>query len=228
MNAAGSKVIAKMRNVGIKSFEHFQAQVWKYYVSGKIKIYRGVRRASYELVPKVGRRDYSLKLEKDALEIFKNRSVPFVRKEPTNDWDWLAVAQHHGLPTRLLDWTQNPLVAAYFAVEGEDVEDSAVYIMGADWIVDTKRDKSPFKIRDVGVFLPSHITPRIAAQTGYFTVHSRTDRAIDGRRITKLIIPKRLRFEFRHKLHSYGIHRATLFPDLDGLARYVKWLKTGE
>jgi FRG domain len=216
-----------MATVRIKSFEDFQAEAWKAYVSGKIRIYRGVKRASYKLVPKVGRQKYSLAIEKQILDVFKYRSVSFLEKEPKNDWEWLAIGQHHGLPTRLLDWTQNPLVAAYFAVEGEDVDDSAVYIMSGEWLVDTNRDKSPFRIRHVGVFLPHNITPRITAQTGYFTIHHRPKEPLRGKRLSKLIIPKKLRDEFRHKLNNYGIHRATLFPDLDGLARYVEWLKTG-
>jgi len=192
-------------------------------------IYRGVKRASYKLLPKVGRKtNYSLKLERDSLEVFQIRGVSFLAKEPRDKWEWLAIAQHHGLPTRLLDWSQNPLVAAYFAVEGEDVDDSAVYMMSGDWIINPKIDKDPFRIRDVGVFLPYHITPRITAQAGYFTVHPQPKSALDGRRIKKLIIPKKLRNGFRHILSHYGVHRATLFPDLDGLARYVEWLKTSK
>lgn len=218
-----------MATVKIKSFEHFQAEAWKYYVSGKLMIYRGVKRASYKLLPKVGReKNYSLKFEKDSLEVFQIRGVSFLAKEPRDKWEWLAIAQHHGLPTRLLDWSQNPLVAAYFAVEGEDVDDSAVYIMSGDWIINPKIDKDPFRLRDLGVFLPYHITPRITAQSGYFTVHPKPKSALDGRHVKKLIIPKKLRSGFRHVLSHYGIHRATLFPDLDGLARYVEWLKTGK
>jgi FRG domain len=217
-----------MATIRIKSFEHFHSEVFKGYISGKIMICRGVKRASYKLLPKVGRKsNYSVKLEKDILEVFKYRAVSFISREPANEWEWLAIAQHHGLPTRLLDWTQNPLVAAYFAVEGEDVDDSAVYMMSGDWIIDTKVDKNPFRLRDLGVFLPHHVTPRITAQAGYFTAHPHPKDALDGRRFKKLIVPKRLRNEFRHVLHNYGIHRATLFPDLDGAARYVEWLKTG-
>lgn len=190
-------------------------------------IYRGVKDSSYNLVPKVGRKNnYSLKLEKDLLELFQIRCVSFLQYQPENKWEWLGIAQHHGLPTRLLDWTQNPLVAAFFAVEGSDVCDSAIYAMSAAWIIDTRIEKNPFQVKGLGVFLPHNTTRRIAAQSGYFTVHPKPPQPLDRRRFDKFIIPKSQRNEFRHILNSYGIHRGTLFPDLDGEARYIEWLKS--
>ena len=44
-----------------------------------------------------------------------------------NQFDTISIAQHHGLPTRLLDWTSSPLVALYFCVRSLAQEDGCIY-----------------------------------------------------------------------------------------------------
>ncbi len=52
----------------------------------------------------------------EMLLAFKRKALPFIKRDPCNDFEWLFLAQHYGLPTRLLDWTTNALVALYFAI----------------------------------------------------------------------------------------------------------------
>ena len=85
---------------------------------------------------------------------------------PQNEWEWLAIARHHGLPTRLLDWTRNPLVAAYFAVEKQHDGDSVVYAYHNERMIETDRYPDPFDRKKVGKFVPTHVTRRITAQVG--------------------------------------------------------------
>ncbi len=213
----------------IKSFNDLHDAVQRY--GKKTIIYRGVKKVSHRLIPDVGRYDAFEsstieKAEKHMLRLFKERAVPHLSFRPRNDWEWLAIARHHGLPTRLLDWTRNPLVAAYFAVEKKYDGDSVVYAYHSQEFILTTKYKSPFDVDHIGKFIPSHLTTRITAQVGVFTIHPKPNEPFKSSAIDRLIIKSTVREVLKWTLYKYGIHRGSLFPDLDGVARHIKWLRT--
>src|ERR1700686_3047090 len=83
------------------------------------------------LLPKIGRGSCKpglLDQEQRLFAEFRRRSAAYLDATNRDDWDMLAIAQHHGMATRLLDWTDNPLVALWFAVrEGSQQSDSVVW-----------------------------------------------------------------------------------------------------
>jgi hypothetical protein len=84
------------------------------------------------------------------------------------------------MSTRLIDWTESRLVAAYFAIANAGVNgDAAIYAISDLRGVTKAEDKNPFKVRTVAVYRPPHISARIPAQRNVFTVHSDTTAPFD-------------------------------------------------
>jgi hypothetical protein len=213
----------------IESFTDLHKAVESY--GDKVIVYRGVTDLNHELIPEVGRHkrkasDIDEKEEKTILRLFKEQALPFLTFRPETDWEWLSIARHHGLPTRLLDWTRNPLIGAYFAVEKEHADDSLIYAYHSPTFFRTDEYSSPFDRKEVGKFIPLHVTRRITAQAGLFTIHPKPTEALKSPEVDRLIIRRDFRKELKRVLFKYGIHRASLFPDLDGLANHIKWLRT--
>lgn len=204
-------------------------------------IYRGVSDASYQLLTRFGRSiisnkafreknpDFSYVLypqhEKVILREFINLSAPYLTLNPANEWEWLAIAQHHSLSTRLMDWTMNPLVAAYFATSyTRPITDCAIYVISDYYQLGrAPLDKSPFDLEYTTRFHPRHTTSRITAQSGLFTVHpeSELEQPFSCDDMEKWVIRKECISEIDSMLHRYGITPASLFPGLDGIAKFL-------
>lgn len=265
---------------------------------GKRRLYfRGQsKRASegYPLTPSVARYTHlnSLTLsereqkECEVLETFSNHLLTYVQHRPQTAWEELAIAQHHGLPTRFMDWTTNPLVALYFAVRNSSRHsaDSAVYVLISNpkRYADLKRGQAaqvtpvgdaatepatppeddayadfgaddtspvmpiaealptadkeelnadvgplelptPFKISENIIYDPPHVSPRIRAQDGVLLACWQPMQPLDEKDYLEIVIKQAAHEDIRRRLDQYGVFDKQLFPDLDGIAKWLKY-----
>ncbi len=100
-----------------------------------LTVFRGVRDVAYELFERLGDliqdiKDRIEKSEKRMLKLFQIVQFRIYIFTPRNDWEWLALTQHHGVRTRLIDWSRNAWLQHIFAVEKEGTTDSEIYTHG--------------------------------------------------------------------------------------------------
>ena len=212
----------------------------KTFRKNQIWLFRGQKNdPTWNLRPKAGRNLLAIP-DQNLFRAWKRYAVS--REEGLSyksDWDWLALAQHYGLPTRLLDWTVNPLVAAFFAIKQSRDSDGVIYAFYQRGSVDVglahepqpdgnPSQPEPFNISNIQKVKPRYITSRLLAQEGIFTIHNPPEIALednihDQQKLIKIVIDKNCLEELRIDLSYYGINEKTMFPDLGGLSDYMSW-----
>jgi hypothetical protein len=281
----------------IESFEEYLSTVRNELPASQI-YFRGQSKlinAGFALTPSIGRykkfgtlsffeRDET---ERAVLGVFTNHLLTYVHHLPRNDWESLAIAQHHGLPTRFMDWTTNPLVALYFAARATMLDDSnnplnsGVYVLTSDPLrfsnlarpsedaikpipdsattpadyhdfdldideqekpLDISMDlgkviveprspeaerkaaiESPFFISENVMYDPPHVSPRIRAQDGVLMACHQPMEPLEEKDYLEIVIKHEAHDEIRRRLDQYGVFDKQLFPDLDGIAKWLKY-----
>lgn len=208
--------------------------------------YRGQGDESWELLPGILREhNKHLSDEEKILRTFRQSAAMLIEQLPSDNFGWMFLMQHYGVPTRLLDWSESPLVGMYFAITEEPEKD------GAFWILDPLKLNKEARINYLPSFedevllnyasenmdanrrapqlplasIATRNNPRIQSQQGVFTIHQHDDTPIEkvGDNIaTKYLIPKEAKSVIKKQITMLGFNKFQMFPELSSISEAIK------
>jgi FRG domain len=216
--------------------------------------FRGERDERWPLFSSISRYFQNFDVARDAwsaqegriLRIFKRKAHQFLAQppDPEDDFQWMALMQHHGAPTRLIDFTWSPYVAAFFALQ-RTLADGVVWAMNPAHVESsrsTKRIKVDPRIHGnfsryflegkrhiIWIGEPHTMNRRLIAQSGTFAVPGVLDVPVEEivrdseNVLAKIVLANSVREVGMRELYRMNITNATLFPDLDGLAKSLRY-----
>ncbi|MEI9974707.1 MAG: FRG domain-containing protein [Ignavibacteriota bacterium] len=245
-----------------RSYKVFRLESWESFLALVTKppysnwAFRGERDERWPLYSSLSRYLMNFGVSREAwpsqegriLRVFKRKAHQFLSSPPDteDDFQWMALMQHHGAPTRLIDFTWSPYVAAFFALE-RTLADGVVWAMNPAR-VDSSRNVKRIKVdpRIHGNFSryflegkrhmiwmgePHTMNRRLIAQSGTFAVPGVLDVPVEQilsdrdqeNILAKIVLANSVREVGMRELYRMNITWATLFPDLDGLARSMRY-----
>lgn len=211
----------------VKNWSDFHSQIEK--MSDTAWIFRGVVAPDHYPIPSIGREKqfgvYKRAQEERLFQTFKNRAVAIAPSGASDDWQWLAYAQHVGVPTRLLDWSTSPLIAAFFALSGDNSTDRIIYcVKYSTYIHEVDAvGVSPFDNKKEGRFSPPLAFDRLRWQRGIFTIHPDPTKIFYKTGMRVIRIENKHVIDFRKRLFKYGIDYWHIYPDMHGLGQQLQW-----
>lgn len=235
----------------LRSIADFLAAVSTAFESNKEFWFRGQSNVAHKLIPSALRNDDEAVRTSaiDALVTFKRVAEIKLPRPPQmhEELKWVQIAQHYGLPTRLLDWTESPTIGLYFACRSGWKQDGVVYMLDpcefnyqnhskhrvlnaqVDGDLLNKFWKLRGELKERGGLASAAIAPiwnseRLVVQKGGFTLHGSRAFAIDSQQAASLLAFPILA-EDKERLHSdlgrIGVDQMTLFPELDSACQHI-------